>query len=66
MEKLSITKQGLEDEVHALKTNNSASTSPVSFSDFDLFRAAIINLLDNKADPKIKALIKAKPRKIHR
>ncbi|MGZ3797109.1 MAG: recombinase family protein, partial [Pseudobdellovibrionaceae bacterium] len=57
MEKLSISKQGLEDEVHALKSKNSATTTPVSIPDFDVFRATITNLLENEADPKLKTTL---------
>jgi DNA invertase Pin-like site-specific DNA recombinase len=54
MEKLSLKKQGLEDEIKKIKSTNSFEKNAVAIDDFEIFGQAIIDLLDNENDPKIK------------
>lgn len=44
MERLSIAKQSLEDDVNTLKSKHSTMTSSVSLPDFELFRAMIVHV----------------------
>ncbi|MFN8945519.1 MAG: recombinase family protein [Pseudobdellovibrionaceae bacterium] len=57
MEKLSVQKQNLEDEIKNLKAKSSTEKVPVSISDFESFKLIIQDLLENEADPKIKTAI---------
>lgn len=57
MEKLSLQKQSLEDEIKQLKTSLKLNTSVVEVNDFSIFRSVIEEMLTNENDPQIKTAI---------
>jgi site-specific DNA recombinase len=57
MEKLSLQKQSLEDEVKKLKTTSSVESSAVPVEDYEVFRVIVKELLASENDPKVKTAI---------
>lgn len=57
MEMLSFQKQSLEDDIKQLKSSSAVDTSAVDIDDFEVFRLAIIDMLENENDPKVKTTI---------
>ena len=57
MEKLSLQKQSLETEVKNLKEHANHDKTAVSIDDFETFRLAVQDLLENDADPQMKTSI---------
>jgi site-specific DNA recombinase len=57
MEKLSLQKQALEDQVKTLKSKSSEEKTPVNVDDYETFRLLIKDLLENEADPNIKTSV---------
>lgn len=57
MERLSVQKDGLEKEVMELKRNNEKENTAVGMTDFNQFKAVIVDLLENESDPVVKTTI---------
>ena len=57
MERLSLQKQSIEDELELVKTKVSNENSVVAIQDFEVFRSAIKDLLTTENDPKVKTSI---------
>ncbi|MFN7729238.1 MAG: hypothetical protein ACK5P7_08790 [Bdellovibrio sp.] len=57
MEKVSLQKQALEDEVRALKTKSGQDQVSVEVKDFEVFRQTINKLLEQESDPEVKTKI---------
>lgn len=54
MEKLSLQKQTLEGDIKEIKSTQNFERNAVDIEDFEIFRQAMIDLLENENDPKIK------------
>jgi hypothetical protein len=54
---LSVQKDGLEKEVSELKRNNERENTAVGMTDFNQFKAVIVDLLENESDPVVKTMI---------
>lgn len=57
MERLSVQKQSLEIDVTSLKEKSFTDKVPICINDYETFRLAIIDLLENEADPQVKTAI---------
>ncbi len=57
MERLSLQKQSLETDVKSLKEHSNHDKTAVNISDFETFRLAVQDLLENEADPQMKTSI---------
>lgn len=57
MERLSVQKDGFEKDVAELKRNNERENVAVGMTDFNQFKAVIVDLLENENDPVVKAAI---------
>lgn len=57
MEKLSVQKTSLEEEIKNLESSSSWQTCPVNPEDFESFRSGIFDLLLNETNPYVKTSI---------